>query len=177
MTKNSLVKRYGLNWSTDRLTKAVKSAINKYGKNNFKIEVIEEAGSIEELIYLEKYYIKFYDSFGNGYNLTIGGEGVNGFKPTAEQIEKMAKTKRGKPGWSAGKKIPQKPEWIQNRANSHKKAVLCYDLNGNLIKEYSSIKETKNDGFTPSEVTRCCQGTRYIKKHKNHVFKFKDLKD
>lgn len=50
-------------------------AMKKYGKENFKIELIDTANSKEEMFEKEKYYIKYYDSYNNGYNLTYGGEG------------------------------------------------------------------------------------------------------
>lgn len=56
------------------------SALRKYGVENFKWEIIEtlQDSIIEELLShlrnLEIKYIKFYDSFENGYNLTPGGE-------------------------------------------------------------------------------------------------------
>ena len=51
-------------------------AIRKYGENNFIKQVIDYADNHQELIELEIEYIKHYDSFKNGYNLTIGGDGV-----------------------------------------------------------------------------------------------------
>ena len=49
-------------------------AFRKYGIENFSIDKIEEVseGLINER---EKYWIKYYDSYNNGYNLTLGGEG------------------------------------------------------------------------------------------------------
>ena len=46
--------------------------MQKYGVENFTIELIEETSSPEER---EKYWIEFYGSFKNGYNATIGGDG------------------------------------------------------------------------------------------------------
>ena len=51
-------------------------AMQKYGRENFKIEKIDTANSLEEMYEKEKYYIKLYDSYNNGYNMTLGGEGV-----------------------------------------------------------------------------------------------------
>ena len=49
-------------------------AFRKYGIENFSIDKIEEVS--EELINeRERYWIKYYDSYNNGYNLTLGGEG------------------------------------------------------------------------------------------------------
>lgn len=53
---------------------ALHSAIRKYGKENFKWEVIEEC-EIEEIDEKEKYYIQFYNSLTpNGYNILEGGQ-------------------------------------------------------------------------------------------------------
>ena len=53
---------------------AMASAIRKYGKENFKIELLEEC-SIDCLNDLEIKYIKQFNSITpNGYNLTHGGD-------------------------------------------------------------------------------------------------------
>lgn len=51
-------------------------ALNKYGFNNFKWEIIDQATSVEELNQKEIYYIQLYDSTNriNGYNRKLGGE-------------------------------------------------------------------------------------------------------
>lgn len=51
----------------------IKQAIFKYGKDNFKIELIEEC-SIELLNEREIYWIQYYDSYNKGYNCTKGGQ-------------------------------------------------------------------------------------------------------
>jgi len=55
-------------------------AIRKYGINNFKFEILveltKENYSNEILNDLEKFYIKKYNSFKNGYNATEGGEEI-----------------------------------------------------------------------------------------------------
>ena len=48
-------------------------SIRKYGLENFSFEVIEEC-CINELNDRERYWIKQYNSFFNGYNLTFGGD-------------------------------------------------------------------------------------------------------
>lgn len=54
---------------------ALNRAIAKYGKENFMVEQIDVANSQNELDEKERYWIKFYQSFGEkGYNLTNGGE-------------------------------------------------------------------------------------------------------
>lgn len=51
-------------------------AMQKYGTDNFSITQIDTAETTEEMFEKEKYYIKLYDSYNNGYNMTLGGEGV-----------------------------------------------------------------------------------------------------
>ena len=54
------------------------SAIRKYGRANFKIEVLEECESKKELDNREQYWIARFESMGpNGYNLTEGGNDRN----------------------------------------------------------------------------------------------------
>ena len=57
---------------------AIHRAIKKYGKSNFIVEVIEEIDSAN-LNDRERYWIKYYNSYNNGYNSTKGGQ--DGCKP------------------------------------------------------------------------------------------------
>lgn len=50
------------------------SAMNKYGIENFKVEQIEEC-SDKNINEREVYWIEYYQSFKQGYNATIGGDG------------------------------------------------------------------------------------------------------
>lgn len=45
-------------------------AIRKYGKDNFKWEIIDEAKTQNELNNKEQYWIRYYNSTENGYNET-----------------------------------------------------------------------------------------------------------
>lgn len=44
----------------------------------------------EKLNELEIFYIKKYDSFNNGYNLTIGGDSISGYKFSEDKREKAS---------------------------------------------------------------------------------------
>ena len=58
------------------INKKLQNAWNKYGENNFIVEKIQYDNiSKEELNNEEIKYIKQYNSYNNGYNLTIGGDG------------------------------------------------------------------------------------------------------
>ena len=58
----------------EKLTKLNK-AIKKYGGENFSVEILESCLEEPELSEREKYYISYYDTYKNGYNSTLGGEG------------------------------------------------------------------------------------------------------
>lgn len=70
-------------------------AMNKYGFDNFKIEIIAEFQTEKESLDAETRFIKSFNSNSRevGYNLTEGGEGSSGFRHTPESRQKMSQTK------------------------------------------------------------------------------------
>lgn len=76
-TIESLKKRWNRhNWecTIKRNKMTITSAIIKYGKENFTIEIIDSANNINELNEKEIFYINKYKSLSpNGYNLAKGG--------------------------------------------------------------------------------------------------------
>ena len=50
------------------------NALHKYGTENFDLEILEEC-DVKDLNSKEIFYIAKYNTFNNGYNLTIGGDG------------------------------------------------------------------------------------------------------
>ena len=76
-TKTPLEVRWKKHISNANTSKiGIAGAIHKYGVNNFTFKEIVKC-DISELDELEKYYIKKYDTYYNGYNLTLGGEGTS----------------------------------------------------------------------------------------------------
>lgn len=73
------------------------NAISKYGKNNFKCELIEWCETQSKTNSRERYWIKFYNSRNRliGYNVTEGGEGVRGFHLSEESRKKISVSKIG----------------------------------------------------------------------------------
>lgn len=59
--------------NSSKRKEALYLAMQKYGLDNFTFEVIEEC-SYEELDEKECYYIDYYNSYKNGYNMTLGGQ-------------------------------------------------------------------------------------------------------
>ena len=53
------------------------NAIRKYGIDNFEFESIERCNSKEELNSKEIFHITQHNSYKNGYNSTLGGDGVS----------------------------------------------------------------------------------------------------
>lgn len=122
------------------------NAMRKYGIEHFHIELIEETDSPEER---EIYWIEEKQSFKNGYNATVGGDGrkyidydlvvktyqdLQNIKLVAKQlhhdestISKILKEKNID--------IKSSVEWM--RENRGKK-VGQYDLNDNFIQSFNS---------------------------------------
>jgi len=106
-------------------------AIKLYGKDNFVWEIIEYCNSKEELNEMEFHYIKQYNSFEEGYNMTMGGGSLCGFKHSDISKQKISNTKRGK-------KLPHRSkEWCRNISNSKKGTKLQLDT---ILKRQHSRK-------------------------------------
>jgi group I intron endonuclease len=85
----------------------LKKAIKKYGKQNFKKEIIEYCHTKEHLNEREIYWIDYYNSRDSeiGYNLSIGGCGNNGFIMSLEARKKISLAFKGKNHPLFGKKL------------------------------------------------------------------------
>lgn len=74
-------------------TRYLSNAIEKYGKDAFIVELIEDNISESEIDEKEEFYIRKYNTFyasGLGYNMTKGGQGVHGYKHTEQDIKKIS---------------------------------------------------------------------------------------
>lgn len=71
-------------------------SIKKYGQENFDWEILhDDITNIDDLNNLETYYIGYYDTFKNGYNLTEGGGGCVGYSHTEESLRKISIAMKG----------------------------------------------------------------------------------
>ena len=85
-------------------------AIKKYGFENFAVSVIDYAYTKQELDEKEQFWIRIYNSKApNGYNLTDGGEGREGYSLSDETKRKLSLFHKGR---KTGK---QSPELIEKR--------------------------------------------------------------
>lgn len=107
--------------------RAMYSAIKKYGKNNFELNIIEKCFSKKELNNKEIIWIKKLNTLSpNGYNLTKGGDGIDkGNIPwnkgkkgiqtawnkgkkncfSEKTLKKMSKSRQGRKVWNKGREI------------------------------------------------------------------------
>jgi group I intron endonuclease len=84
----------------------LQKSFNKYGESAFEFIILRKDRKLthEQLYELEKYYIDFYDSYHNGYNLTEGGQGTKGREFSEEERLYRSKKMTGKGNHFYGKK-------------------------------------------------------------------------
>lgn len=129
----------------------IDNARKKYGLENWKVEILKECDTQEELNEWEIYYIKKYNTKKpNGYNLTDGGNSTTGYKHTEETIERI--------------------RHYGMYESSYRKQVLQYDLDGNFIREWMSVSECCRNGYQ-GVISACCRGER--RRYKGFQWKYK----
>ena len=131
-------------------------ALIKYGWNNFDHIILKENLSLEEANFWESYYINYYNSIENGYNIRTGGSCGN---LSEEQKEKIKKS--NKQTWL--KKIEKigKDNYIKQYRNAQQditsKKVICVETQ----KIYNSISEASRETHIAlSNISRVCRGER-----------------
>lgn len=102
--------------------KILKQAISKYGRDNFVKEVIEKCE--DEKVWLERevYWIKYFNSIEEGYNIALGGNGGDTISnnPIKDEIRKKHSEKMKDPSFNKNKakgrvikpKKKDDPNWI-----------------------------------------------------------------
>ena len=77
--------------------------MNKYGYDNFEFKVLEEIqnDNLEEFNFklneLEIYYIDKFNTYTDGYNVTLGGDGSCGYEISDKHKEAISKARKGVP--------------------------------------------------------------------------------
>jgi putative endonuclease segB len=160
--------------------KLINRAIDKYGIENFSVEIIEECETLEELNLKEKYYIKHLESnykLGKGYNIASGGDGGNiiGLLPEIDynsfilDCKRRAKGKNN-PNYGNGSKMSgdnnpsKRPEVREklSKANSGKNNSM-YGKKGKLSHRYG----TKHSERTKDRIRESLKNKVYKKVCKN----------
>lgn len=154
-----------------------------------------------EISFINKYN-SFHGNNENGMNLTLGGDGGFGviyseerkqkireanknrtYKPHTEESKKLMSENRKKTGKTElhrlaieklkGRKLKKSEEWIKNNAESRKKPILQFDLEGNFIKEWKSAQDVENElGLSRKNISanlrnKTKHAYKYIWKYKN----------
>jgi hypothetical protein len=101
------------------------------------IEVVDEVPS-EEVDFYEIFYISLFKSWG--FDLLNGTNGGDGFDWTGKKHNEYSK--------------------LKNKINSpHRKSVAQFDLNGNLVNQYHSLREAAlSVNGNRSQISRACRG-------------------
>ncbi len=170
---------FGDYWGSGTL---LNKAYKKYGRDNFSREIIEYAGSKQELNFLEQFYIQKMDSIGpNGYNIASGGRGgytgpatpetcekirkkLKGRKFTEEHIRNMTLSKRGKPGHphteEEKRKISLSHMGIEPWNKGKGRPVEQLTMEGDHVRTWASMAEANANGFNMSKISECINGKR-----------------
>ena len=100
-------------------------AIRKYGKNNLIWDTLYTDIKESKLNGLEIKLIKKHNTYKNGYNSTLGGEGISGFQHTEKTKSKISKSNSGSnngqygksPSLSTRKRLSDasKKSWAKNK--------------------------------------------------------------
>ena len=100
----------------------LQKSYNKYGKDAFEFIILEADNSftLEELNEKEKYYIEYFDSDKNGYNLTVGGEGTQGRLLTEEEKKRKSQEMKGEKNHFYGKQHSQETKKLLSKRASEK---------------------------------------------------------
>ncbi len=91
----------------------LRRSIKKYGIKSFSFELLAENVSDLDIDDLEIFYIKHFDSFNNGYNLTEGGEGGNTLKDPVIAKKHAENTSKGMIGITRNFS-KQHRKWLSN---------------------------------------------------------------
>lgn len=166
-----------------RVDRPLYNAMNKLGFDNFEFTILEECAP-QELDARERYWVKYYDAYENGYNLTPGGQGQyfehqNFFDlwdagKTVSQIVKetghckttVNRYLNGYKDYNASTShkrggIQARQTAIENNKESslYNTTLYRYDWKGNYIDEWKSGKEIKRQlGIDGEQVYQVIRG-------------------
>lgn len=136
-------------------------AWNKYGKEGFNFEVIEEVLDKSKLIEKEQYYL---DKLSPKYNICLKAGSPLGIKLSEEHIQKLIESHKGKTPWNKG--IPMKEDQ-KIKISLSKKGCISPNKGKKLSKEWkqklSLAKKGKRSSFAMFSDEQVCE----IKNMKN----------
>lgn len=151
------------------------NAIKKYGIDMFSFDVLITIHSRNRdnldiiLNCLEKYFIKKYNSFNEGYNCTLGGDGTINFKHSEETKNKLrcrvvsesARKKIGDAhrGKTCHRRLTNK--WRNSVVEAKSIPIKQFSKDGTFIRQWSSVTEASLSCKLPKScISRVCKGER-----------------
>lgn len=151
-------------------THVLYKAINKYGFENFEVYVLATFPinrNIKQYLNItEKIFIQFYNSYNNGYNSTLGGDGgIFGYKRTEEQKLRQSNYMKSHP--------------IIKKEDPTAKKVYIFNIENGLFYEFKSTRDAsrvlKSYGYSISDtsIANCARGK--IKQTKNFLCSYSKI--
>lgn len=134
---------------------ALHKAIKKYGPENFSVKrlmhsIPESCIDYYETLWIQK--LKTHISYGNGYNMTDGGQGIHGYKHTQETLTRISNS--------------SKAYWDNLRNNYPEKySYLCTLRSENLKGKRKSVIARKNSSIAAKKRFENQPGTFTGRKH------------
>ena len=154
----------------------IKKAIKKYGRENFKKEILQVCETKEELLEFEKYWINFFDAVSdkNFYNIREGGQGGDiRYLLDDDKIEQWKKnisngqkgkrkgiplSESNKKGISEGLKIFYEnnipPNMGRNQSEETKKKIRDALIGREFSDEHKNNMKKKTDEEKPKLITK-----------------------
>ena len=159
----------------------IHKAMLKYGPAAFKAEIIEECDD-SSLHEREQFWIEYYDSYKNGYNSTLGGEGAlkyeyeiflnlwNDGMPITD-ISKITGAERHTVTKALKANNISEAQII---TRSLGKPILQYTLEGAFVKRFESLSDAAKQfgNGNISNIKNCCQQRIYSAY--NFLWKYED---
>lgn len=176
-------------------------AFNKYGINNFSLEVIEECEN-SKISQQEIYWINYFDTYKNGYNATKGGDGkcyineeqvielYNKLHYCTKVAEELNISSNTVSNILRRNKIDVQRNYYKHYCSNNWKGILndeksinMFDKNGTFLKSFDSIADaarflldnnlsnSKANGLR-GHLSEACRGKR--KTVSGFIWKFKE---
>lgn len=183
-TKFSLEKRWKDHQAMAKFGKSclIHKAIRKYGAENFVSQVLEENVPEDLVNEKERYWIKFYNTYAKGYNMTEGGEGRAFISESQkEAIRKsnatrvLSKETLDKMSESAKKRGAYSQESYDKASRKKSKLANIYDYNTDeLLYENVYLFEWLRDHpeCSKSSLTKTADPSSVTKQHKGYYIKW-----
>jgi group I intron endonuclease len=147
------------------------NALRKYNITTWTVEILEENLSVTESKQKEIYYIQLFNSYNNGYNSTLGGDGNNGIVMSDESNKKRSNALKGKKKnydrmhgkfhkEESKSKISEahrgmKKPWVKwSSEQISKRALTRRSL---TLEKYNELQELKSQGYTRKEISEKLQ--------------------